>query len=100
MLRVGSVTTIGVILLREEEIVVMTVELSVDVVPDSVALPGMLTDVVNTDGGLPVVSDWIVAVVSIISVVVVTSASNVLLTVCIILVVFTLIVVSSEMSSV
>ena len=99
MLRVGSVTTIGVILLREEEIVVMTVEFSVDVVPDLVALPGMLTDVVNTDG-LPVVSDWIVAVVSIISVVVVTSASNVLLTVCIILVLFTLIVVSSEMSSV
>lgn len=97
MLRVGSVTTIGIILLREEEIVVMTVELSVDVVPDSVALPGMLADVVNTDG-LPVVSDWIVAVDSIISVVVVTSASNVLLIVCIILVVFTLIVVRSVMS--
>ena len=99
MFRVGSVTTNGVTLLREEDVVVLTVELSIDVVPDSVALPGMLADVVNTDG-LPVVLDWIVAVVSIISVVVVTSASNVLLTVCIILVVFTLIVVRSEISSV
>ena len=99
MLRVGSVTANGVILLREEEVVVLTVELSINVVPDSVALPGVFTDVVNTDG-LPVISDWLVAAVSITAVVAVASASKVLLTVCITLVVFTLIVVRSVMSSV